>query len=317
MKRGGNAPPDASPLLSAPYASLAVHYDAVMAHVDYPGWSQHLRRLYTLAHAPGEGFPQRKGTPSVRAPRSTPPGPTPTRILELAAGTCRLARHPLFPGVFSVHTDLSPEMLACASHDLVEDAAAPHRAACDARRLPFRDGEDGDGSDHGPGTRGFDLVLMVYDSLNYLTQPEAVRRAFDEARRVLTPGGIFLFDVTTETCSRRWFADTLDFQETGAGSVVRTSRYDAASRTQLNLFTFFTLEDDGRYLRTEEVHRQRIWPASFLKKTAREAGFDVRACLADFTLSPGTNRDERLHFVLQKPAVKASVPHHTKTKLRA
>jgi SAM-dependent methyltransferase len=244
-----------------PYRALAPHYDAIMAHVDYPGWARHLRGLWRSVRGRGR---------------------TPSRLLEIAAGTCRLASPPLFPNAFSVHTDLSHEMLAEAkSHSTI-------RAACDARALPFRD-------------ESFDLVLMVYDSLNYLTRPEQVRRAFDEAFRALAPGGVFLFDVTTAACSKRWFADTLDVQETEAGTSVRHSRYDAPSRMQLNLFTFFTLGPDGRYDRTEEVHRQRIWPSAFLKKTARTAGFSVRACLADFTLKPGNDRHERLHFVLQRP----------------
>ena len=271
----------AASILSAPYGALAVHYDTVMAHVDYPGWSRHLRGLWRTVRG-------RTGKTA-----------TPRRILELAAGTCRLAEHPLFPEVFSVHTDLSPQMLASARPRVGKGRAKnkfPVRSACDALALPFRNG-----SSEGSTQTGFDLVLMVYDSLNYLTRPEEVRRAFDEALRVLTPGGVFLVDVTTETCSRRHFADTLDFQETEAGAVVRASRYDAESRTQLNLFTFFTIGEDGRYDRTEEVHRQRVWPAAFLKKTAREAGFSVRACLSDFTLKPGGDRDERLHFVLEKP----------------
>ncbi len=235
-----------------------------MAHVDYAGWARHLRRLWR----------------SVRGR-----GTSPSRVLEIAAGTCRLASPPLFPGAFAVHSDLSPAMLAEAAR---RNGNPPSRAACDARALPFR-------------PESFDLALMVYDSLNYLLRAEDVRRAMDEAFRALAPGGVFLFDVTTATCSRRWFADTLDFQETDAGAVVRHSRYDAGTRLQLNLFTFFALAPDGRYIRAEEVHRQRVWPAAFLKKTAREAGFSVRACLADFTLEPGTDRHERLHFVLQRP----------------
>lgn len=236
-----------------PYTALAAHYDAVMAHVDYPGWARHLRALW-------------------RTVRKAPPH----RVLELAAGTCRFADPeigPLWRGAFTVYTDKSPAML---------------RAACNALSLPFRDG-------------GFDLVVMVYDSLNYLTRPGEPRRLFDETLRVLAPGGVFLFDVTTETCSRRHFADTLDYMETEHGAVIRASRYDAKTRMQLNLFTFFTGGPDGRYDRREEVHRQRVWPTAVLKKTAQEAGFSVRARLADFTLEPGTDRHERLHFVLQKP----------------
>jgi ubiquinone/menaquinone biosynthesis C-methylase UbiE len=270
MRRKASTEPPTS-ILSSPYGALAVHYDTVMAHVDYPGWSRHLRGLWRTVRG--------------RAGKTSKP----RRVLELAAGTCRLAEYPLFPDVFTVHTDLSPQMLGTARS---RGGKLPVRSACDALALPFRDGSK---------QIGFDLVLMVYDSLNYLTRPEEVRKAFDETWRVLAPGGVFLVDVTTVTCSKRHFADTLDFQETEAGAVVRASRYDAESRTQLNLFTFFTVGEDGRYDRTEEVHRQRVWPASFLKKTARDAGFKVRACLADFTLNPGTDRDERLHFILQKP----------------
>lgn len=240
-----------------PYTSLAAHYDAVMAHVDYPGWARHYRRLWRLVRP--------------RPPR---------RVLELAAGTGKLAAHGPFRNAFTVHTDLSPHMLRLAQ--------VPRRAACDARALPFAD-------------TGFDAVVMAYDSLNYLTRPEDVRACFDEAFRVLGPGGLFLFDVTTAACSRRWFADTLDVMDTPAGTTIRMSRYDAESRTQLNLFTFFTEGPDGRFDRTEEVHRQRIWPAAFLKKNARAAGFKVHACLAEFTLEPGGDRADRLHFVLQKP----------------
>lgn len=259
-------------LRSPPYRSLAAHYDAVMAHVDYPGWGRHLRGLWRTVRGRGE------------APR---------RVLELAAGTCRLAPHIDFPGAFAVQTDLSPAMLRAA--DPVAAEALPlRRAACDARALPFP-------TAGGADAPGFDLACMVYDSLNYMMSAEDVRLVFDEVRRVLAPGGVFLVDVTTAACSRRWFADTQDFLETDAGAAARTSRYDAETRTQLNLFTFFTRAPDGRYDRIEEVHRQRIWPAALLKKTARAAGFDVRACLADFTLNPGTDRHERLHFVLQKP----------------
>jgi ubiquinone/menaquinone biosynthesis C-methylase UbiE len=250
-----------APVLTSAYGALAPLYDAVMAHVDYPGWASHLRGLWRGAQG------GRKN---------------PLRVLELAAGTCRFANPPIFPSAFTVHTDLSPAMLRQAPQGIP-------KVACDVRALPFKS----DGS--------FDLILMVYDSLNYLTQTDEVLAAFAEAKRLLRPGGVFLFDVTTSTCSRRHFADTLDFQEIEGATVIRASRYDAETETQLNLFTFFTLGSDGRYDRLEEVHRQRVYPAARLKKLVREAGFSLRGCFADFTLNPGSDRDERLHFVVQKP----------------
>lgn len=253
--------------VTAPYQALAPYYTHVMSHVDYPGWIRHLRTLWRKYHG------------------SKPP----ERILEIAAGTCPFASSPLFPDAFTVYTDQSPSMLRIAS-PAGASQSAPRRVACDVRSLPLRE--------------PFDLAVMIYDSFNYLLRPEEILRSLKEIKQVLKPQGLFIFDVTTETCSRRHFADTLDFEELyapTAGNIIRVSRYDARTRMQLNLFTFFTEAADGRYDRREEVHRQRIYPVAALKKQAERAGFKVRACLAEFTLKPGSDRNERVHFVLQKP----------------
>lgn len=203
----------------------------------------------------------------------------PQRVLEIAAGTCPFAAKPLFPKAFAVYTDLNFSMLRAAPGESI-------RFQSDAKAIPLK------------GT--FDLVLMIYDSFNYLLNKEEILSTLRETRRVLKPGGLFLFDVATETCSRQYFADSTDFEELDGASSVRVSRYDAKTGMQLNLFTFFVLGKDGRYDRREEIHRQRIYPAAALQKLAKRAGFTVRDCLADFTLNPGSDKNERLHFVLQR-----------------
>jgi SAM-dependent methyltransferase len=208
-------------------------------------------------------------------------------VLELAAGTCRFAS--LFPGSFVVHTDRSPEMLRAAVSGAAEKPGITHRVACDMRALALR----------GP----FDLVLLAYDSFNYLLRSEEALEALCGAKRVLGPKGVLLFDVTTERCSRRHFADAVDYGEldpAGSGAYIRRSRYDARRRMQLNWFTFFVADGSGRHTRREEIHAQRIYPAARIRALARRAGFSVRACLAGFSFRPGTDRSERLHFVLQK-----------------
>jgi ubiquinone/menaquinone biosynthesis C-methylase UbiE len=245
------------------YRVIAPYYDWIMAHVDYDAWGRHLARLWSRF------------------------GPEPMTVLELGAGTCPFARRTVYPArARTVYTDLSPFMLARAADGA--QPAPPPRVAANALALPFK--------------APFQLCVMIYDALNYLLSEEDVLDCFREVRRVLSPGGLFLFDVTTEANSRRHFEDVLDYGELEGCSYVRESRYHRDSRMQSNDFTFFVDRGSGCWARYKEGHRQRIYRLGRLKALARKAGLAVEGCFEDFTFREGRESSERVHFVLRRPA---------------
>jgi SAM-dependent methyltransferase len=255
------------------YRHIAPYYDWIMAHVDYDGWGRYLSRLWNKF------------------------GSDPASILELGAGTCPFASRRVFPAKARVvYTDLSPHMLSRAE----PAASAPrrHRAAVNALALPFK--------------ARFQLCVMIYDALNYLMSETDLARCLSEILRVLEPGGLFIFDITTEANSRRHFEDVLDYGELEGCTYVRASRYDREARLQSNEFTFFTAAEGGLWRKRVESHQQRIYRVSKLRALARKAGFEVAGCFEGFTLRTGREASERVHFVLRKPgrprsASKASV----------
>jgi SAM-dependent methyltransferase len=102
-----------------------------------------------------------------------------TSILELAAGTGVVTRHlaaGLRAGVSIVATDLNQPMLDRASR--VGTARPVVWRQADAMALPFDDST-------------FDAVVCQFGAMFF---PDKAR-AFAEARRVLRPGGVFLFNV--------------------------------------------------------------------------------------------------------------------------
>jgi SAM-dependent methyltransferase len=249
-------------LEARPYSSLASSYGRVMAHVDYSGWWKHLWRL-------GKKYG----------------GIHPTRILELGSGHCPFPVLEDFPtDVFSVHTDLSYPMLTRCQ---AGPQGLPLRVASSMSAIPFR--------------CEFDWVIMIYDSLNYQLEESGIALTFREALRVLRPGGILLFDVTTASNSVRHFSDTLDYEDMGDCVVIRASTFEPENSLQINDFTLFVKEPDGRYQGLRELHRQRIYSAELLSCLASQAGFEIAAVLANFSHRPGSDKHERLHFVLRKP----------------
>jgi len=102
----------------------------------------------------------------------------PDSVLELAAGTGVVTRHlasQLAPGVPIVATDLNQAMLDEASR--AGTVRPVEWRPADAMRLPFAD-------------HAFDVVVCQFGVMFF---PDKVR-AFSEARRVLRPGGRFVFN---------------------------------------------------------------------------------------------------------------------------
>ena len=102
-----------------------------------------------------------------------------TRVLEIAAGTGVVTRElaaALPDKVSIVATDLNQAMLDQAS--AVGTKRAVEWRQADAMQLPFPDGT-------------FDAVVCQFGVMFFPDKP----KAFSQARRVLRPGGVFIFNV--------------------------------------------------------------------------------------------------------------------------
>jgi SAM-dependent methyltransferase len=117
----------------------------------------------------------------------------PGRVLELAAGTGALTRRlagALAPGATIVASDLNPAMLERAATVGTLRPVAWRQA--DAQQLPFADA-------------AFDLVVCQFGVMFFPDKPGA----FAEARRVLAPGGLLLFN-SWDRLAANEFAATVD-----------------------------------------------------------------------------------------------------------
>ena len=102
-----------------------------------------------------------------------------SRVLEIAAGTgvvTRAMAAALPASVPIVATDLNQAMLDCAA--AVGTARAVEWRQADAMQLPFAD-------------KAFDTVVCQFGAMFFPDRP----KAYAEVRRVLQPGGTFIFNV--------------------------------------------------------------------------------------------------------------------------
>ena len=250
----------------APYEVLADIYDFVMRHVDYVEWADYVEEVFG------------------RFSR----GATPQRVVEVACGTGTMALELATRGYLVHGMDLSQAMVeqarAKAARFREPGAQKPTFSVRDMRDLP----ED-----------AADAALCLYDSINYCLEPEDLRAAIAGLVRLVRPDGLCIFDVTTETNSLRYFADS-SYHERGKGFFYeRHSQYDRKSRIQTNSFTF---RMTGEERETSERHVQRIYPLEDVLAAVDTDSCYILGAYDDFTLDPADDESERVHVILQKKA---------------
>ncbi|NLB64423.1 MAG: class I SAM-dependent methyltransferase [Fibrobacter sp.] len=203
-------------------------------------------------------------------------------ILEIAAGTCRLVESMQNIAYQQyICTDLSLPMLQQSKNSFP-------KAVVDICHIPFAD-------------NSVNMVLMTYDAFNYLN-PEQASQALSEVRRVLQKGGAFIFDVSTEYNSLKWFDDYCDVLKIDGATIVRESNYDFNLAVQHNNFTFFMpTEEKDIYRQQKEHHVQYVYSEEMLEDWLCDKGFEVAAKYGDFELGNTKNNTERIHFMAVKP----------------
>lgn len=155
-----------------------------------------------------------------------------------------------------------------------------------------------------PLKKPFDLIIFLYDGINYLLSIDDYRILFDQVYQSLSPGGCFLFDITTETNSVRHFFEYLDFEEYDVYSLVRHSYFEQNDSLQFNDFTIFkrVRNNPPLYEKLSERHVQKILPPRIIEKNIPENKFKILGIWDGFTERKYSIRSERIHFLLKKTA---------------
>ena len=245
------------------YDFLARCYDELTYDVDYAGWADYIETHFHRRGLPGK------------------------TVLDLACGTgsltCELARR----GYEMIGVDLSPEMLAEAVEKSRDVDGVPPMFLCQPmEKLDLY------------GT--IDACVCCLDSVNYVTEPKKLKKAFERVHIFLMPGGLFIFDVNSpaklEGLDGQVFLD-----ETEDAYCVWRAEFSRRSRICSYFMDIFHLDEEtGQWVRGEELHRERSYTVEALTGFLREAGFRDIKVYGDRKLRSPKPGEDRLFFVARK-----------------
>ena len=243
-----------------PYGAFAHSYDRMMHDVDYAAWSSYIDALLQKADAKS--------------------------VLECACGTGGITIPLAKKGYCIVGTDISEDMLMEARQNAL-------RAGL--RMLPFVRQSMTALSVHKP----VDAVLSVCDGVNYLTDTTDVKAFFQSASRCLKPGGLLLFDISSEYKLSYILGNATFTETTDEYAYIWENVFDPESRLIEMDLTFFVREGT-LYRRFTEQHIQRAHTEREILALLEETGFsDCRAYEA-FSENPVRANSERIQFTAIK-----------------
>lgn len=179
------------------YDALAACYDDMTADVDYPAWADFIEALFAGSPCPVHGEPFHT-------------------VLDLACGTGTMSFLLAERGYEVIGVDFSPEMLAVAAEKSLEgEGEAPIFLCQSMEKLDLY------------GT--VDACVCLLDSVNHVTEPDRLQQALRRVWLFLEAGGLFIFDVHTQSTCRAWTAACFWMRPTmptasGARSMTRKKR---------------------------------------------------------------------------------------------
>lgn len=245
------------------YDFLAGCYDRLTYDVNYPAWADYIEKHFQRRPLPGR------------------------TVLDLACGTGSLTRELALRGYEMIGVDLSPEMLAeAAEKNRGVGQIEPIFLCQPMEKLDLY------------GT--IDACVCCLDSVNYVTSPQKLQRAFERVHLFLMPGGLFLFDINTaeklEGLDGQVFLD-----ETEDAYCVWRAEFSRRSRICSYFMDIFQLDrDSGLWRRGEELHRERAYSIPELTAMLEQAGFHDIKTYGELKLRPPVPGEGRVFFAARK-----------------
>ena len=245
------------------YDFLAGCYDQLTYDVDYRAWADYIEKHF-----------QRQGLPG-------------RTVLDLACGTGSLTRELAGRGYEMIGVDLSPDMLAEAAEKNRDVDGIPPMFLCQSMdKLDLY------------GT--IDACVCCLDSVNYVTNPKELQKAFERVHLFLMPGGLFLFDINTPE-KLMGLDGQMFLDETEDTYCVWRAEYSKRRRVCSYFMDIFRLDDDtGTWERGEELHEEYAYTPAELEEYLRRAGFAHIRQYGNLKLRPPKPGEDRIFFVARK-----------------
>ena len=244
------------------FGTLATHYDELMQVVPYDDWAEYVLTLFAYAEF------------------------RPARVLDCACGTGNISYELAERGMEVVGVDISAPMIEVAQQKL-------NTWRCPAPEIVKPRFFEGDLSNFDLGET-FDSATCLYDSLNYILEPEKLQAAFECIARHVEPNGVFVFDMNSEHALTADLFSQASYNPEKRLHYNWRASFDNSSRVCTVHMHFQKMSAEGQVEKFQEVHRERAYSLEEVRAMLNNTGWQVLYEFDAYSLNRPHDRSERL-----------------------
>lgn len=202
----------------------------------------------------------------------------PIKILELACGTGKLAKLFSDKGYTIDGLDTSKYMLELAE----KKGIRCYRKNMVKFNLPER----------------YDLILSIYDSLNYLKTEKDLERCFGSVKTHLNLKGLFIFDMNSDYKINTVIPKIQNRYYKIKNAELIWLNFHKTNKWVAKMILFE--KTNKHYQRFYEKHIEKAYKLNIIKKLLKKFNFKILGIYSDFNFSKAQKNSLRWFFVCQK-----------------
>ena len=143
-------------------------------------------------------------------------------------------------------------------------------------------------------------IYSACDSINYILEEEELKDVFSLVNNYLDPKGLFIFDINSpfkyrELLGEHTFAETRE-----EGSFIWENYYDEEEEINEYDLTLYIQNEENSFQRFQEVHYQKCYELSTIKRLLQEVGMEFVGAYDAYTKEPVSDESEKILVVARE-----------------
>jgi ubiquinone/menaquinone biosynthesis C-methylase UbiE len=144
----------------------------------------------------------------------------------------------------------------------------------------------------------YDLILNIFDSLNYLQKSSDLEKCFKTTNRHINQNGLFIFDMNSDFKINKIIPTfKTEYYKVGDTELIWLNKYKP--NTFIAEMIMFS-KSNGKYTRFYEKHIERAYKLNKVKQLLKKANFKLISICSDFNFGKVKKNSKRWFFVTRK-----------------